>query len=92
MNEGKKRVCVASCVSSVLKMKILQHYGEADKILPLSSQNRTYSLQDSNNMYKVSAKYLLPQPQPLSKQLYHLKKYDVRKKVIFSRIYVYIPL
>lgn len=90
MNEGKKRVSVASCVSSVLKMKILQHYGEADKILPLSSQNRTYSLQDSNNMYNVSAKYLLPQP--LSKQVFHLKKYDVRKKVIFSRIYVYIPL
>lgn len=62
MYEGEKTISVASCVSSVLKMKTLQHYGEADKILPLSSHNRTYSSQDSNNMYNASAKYLLPHP------------------------------
>lgn len=56
MHEGKKNEEVQLPVSSVLKMKTLQHYGEADKILPLSSHNRTYSSQDSNNMYNASAK------------------------------------
>jgi len=66
----------------------LQHYGEA-KYSP-------YLLKTAATLYRiviictnVSAKYFLPQP--LLKQLLHIKKnYDVRKRFIFSRIYIYL--
>lgn len=66
---------------------ILQHYGEA-KYSP-------HFLKTAATLYtiviictNVSAKYFLPQP--LLKQLLHIKKnYDVRKRFIFSRIYIY---
>lgn len=42
-------------------------------------------------MYNVFAKYLLPQP--LLKQLFHIKKDMLEKDLYFQEyIYVYIPL